>query len=92
MKEAEAGSKLSSKSSSSSSSASAGGKQEKKTTNKGYAPLGTRLGVYWPVDKRSYSGEIVDIKYGLHCVQYDDGEVDWLNLDNESFVVEDCLK
>ena len=67
-------------------------KEIKELKTKKKIKIGDRLSVYWPLDKTSYSGQILDIQKGLHHVQYDDGEFAWLNLEKEKIVVEDTSK
>ena len=47
-----------------------------------------RIRVWWKDDKCFYGGYVVSFrdKSGRHKVEYDDGEVEWLNLDTEEAV------
>ena len=51
--------------------------------------LGTRIAVYWPVDDAAYEGVLVDFDPSTHThtVQYDDGDVEQLDLRVEQFTV-----
>jgi len=52
--------------------------------------VGTGIDVLWPVDKKRYSGEIVEYtRYGKARVKYDDGDVELLDLDEEDWIL--CL-
>lgn len=49
--------------------------------------LGSRVGIYWEGDETYYRAKLVghDAKTGKYEVRYDDGVLDWLQLENESF-------
>ena len=51
--------------------------------------VGARVAVYWPMDRQSYEGEVVefDTATSTHTIQYDDGEVERLNLADEQYKI-----
>ena len=51
--------------------------------------IGTRLSVYWKLDKIWYTGHILESKQGKHLIKYeDDGMEEWLSLQNETLRME----
>ncbi|KAH7285464.1 hypothetical protein KP509_33G029300 [Ceratopteris richardii] len=54
------------------------------------ACLGIRVRVWWPLDKRFYSGMIVDFnsKEGTHKIKYDDGDCEDLHMRTERWELE----
>lgn len=47
--------------------------------------VGRRIKVWWPLDKKFYKGKIVSFEdeYKLHQIDYDDGEIEFLDLKTE---------
>ncbi|XP_031494643.1 sister chromatid cohesion protein PDS5 homolog E-like [Nymphaea colorata] len=52
--------------------------------------VGRRVKVYWPLDRKWYAGHVVSFEHDkkIHQIRYDDGEEEWLVLENEKFEVE----
>lgn len=51
--------------------------------------MGTRIGVFWADDKTYYRGKVIagdKATPGRFQVRYDDGEAEWLNLNEEGFI------
>lgn len=50
--------------------------------------VGSRISIYWPLDKTFYSGTVEARKDKEVFVHYDDGEGEWLDLTQNEFKVE----
>lgn len=52
--------------------------------------LGLRVRVWWPLDQKFYSGKIVEFDQfdGTHKVEYDDGDLETLRMDKETWELE----
>jgi len=52
---------------------------------KGEKAVGWRIGVWWGDDKRFYPGYVSRFRpnSGKYHIEYDDGDVEWLNLEKE---------
>ncbi|GAB4819164.1 hypothetical protein N2152v2_006210 [Parachlorella kessleri] len=53
--------------------------------------VGRRIGVMWAEDRQFYFGRVAEYqaKDGLHQIRYDDGEVEFLDLETEEWVLEE---
>jgi sister-chromatid-cohesion protein PDS5 len=51
----------------------------------GNSAVGHRVRVWWPLEKRFFSGKVVEFAVSLneHRVSYDDGDVEWIRIDRE---------
>jgi len=47
--------------------------------------LGDTIEVYWPLESRFYPGVVSDIEDGKYNIQYDDGDVEVLEMQNENW-------
>ena len=52
--------------------------------------IGCRICVYWPSSRNWYSGQVAafDNAEGLSKIQYDDGDVEWLHLAVECYMLQ----
>ena len=55
-----------------------------------YPPVGTRLRVFWEGDKRWFKGVVAQYSFEngrrIHKINYDDGDIEWLNLADECWL------
>ena len=51
--------------------------------------MGSRICIFWPAERNWYSGQVTDFddSQGLSKIQYDDGDVEWLHLAVEGYML-----
>lgn len=59
-----------------------------KAPDAGHPGVGSRICIFWPVERNWYSGQVSDFddSQGLSKIQYDDGDVEWLHLAVEGYM------
>lgn len=52
--------------------------------------VGLRVRIWWPLDQKFYSGKIIDFDNltGTHKIEYDDGDLEVLHMDKETWELE----
>lgn len=66
--------------------------QEKKVDDELGIPLGTKLSVLWPDDDEYYTCKVEGKRGNMYTILYDDGDVETVDLRNETYKVLSCVK
>lgn len=47
--------------------------------------VGDRIEIFWPIDNAFYPGQIQSLQNGQHCIHYDDGDTEAMNMTSEAW-------